>query len=182
MEHVLGVVFGFHLDEPPVVGVAVGLADTARVVVGVEEVQVDAGAVGLQGVECSRPAPFPPSAGSDSARSGFAAGGRFVQARTGVALRRSGRTLILVNPRNGHGGNGWEERFADSVCRPPDTSWEANAPSYRVYFWRRPPAGPLSGLGTMAYLVESFEIDGVDIAVLLAWAETTASPDRTYTP
>jgi hypothetical protein len=38
-----------------------------------------------------------------------------------------------------------------------------------------------SGLGTMAYEVESFEIDGVDIAVLLAWAETTASPDRTYT-
>jgi hypothetical protein len=29
--------------------------------------------------------------------------------------------------------------------------------------------------------VESFEIDGVDIAALLAWAETTAWPDRTYT-
>jgi hypothetical protein len=64
---------------------------------------------------------------------------------------------------------------------PPDTSWEANALSYRLYVWRRPPAGPTSGLGTMADEVESFGIDGVDVAVLLAWAETTASPDRTYT-
>jgi hypothetical protein len=31
----------------------------------------------------------------------------------------------------------------------------------------------------MADEVESFGIDGVDVAVLLAWAETTASPDRT---
>ena len=56
VEHVLGVVFGFHLGEPPVRVVAVGLADAARFVVGVEEVHVDAGAVGLQGVEeCSCP-------------------------------------------------------------------------------------------------------------------------------
>src|SRR5918994_4508381 len=36
-EHVVGVVLGFHFDEPLVVGVAVGLADAARVVL------VDAG-------------------------------------------------------------------------------------------------------------------------------------------
>ena len=56
MEHVVGVVLGFDLGQPPVGFVAVGLADTARIVVGVEEVDVDAGAVGLQGVEeCSGP-------------------------------------------------------------------------------------------------------------------------------
>jgi hypothetical protein len=51
VEHVLGVVFGFHVGEPPVRIVAVGLADAARVIVGVEEVHVDAGTVGLQGVQ-----------------------------------------------------------------------------------------------------------------------------------
>ena len=51
VEHVLGVVLGFHFGEPPVGVIAVGLADAARVVVGVEEVHVDAGTVGLQGVE-----------------------------------------------------------------------------------------------------------------------------------
>jgi DNA-binding HxlR family transcriptional regulator len=51
VEHVLGVVLGFHLGEPPVRVVAVGLADAARVVVGVQEVHVDAGTVELQGVE-----------------------------------------------------------------------------------------------------------------------------------
>ena len=53
VEHVLGVVLGFHFGEPPVRVVAVGLPDAARVIVGVEEVQ-NAGTVGLQGVEeCS---------------------------------------------------------------------------------------------------------------------------------
>jgi hypothetical protein len=51
VEHVLGVAFGFHLDEPPVAVVAVGLPDAGRVVVGVQEVHIDVGAVGLQGVE-----------------------------------------------------------------------------------------------------------------------------------
>jgi hypothetical protein len=33
----------------------------------------------------------------------------------------------------------------------------------------------------MAYVSEEFEVDGADIAAVLAWAEATASPDRTYT-
>jgi hypothetical protein len=33
----------------------------------------------------------------------------------------------------------------------------------------------------MAYVSEEFEVDGVDVAAVLAWAEATASPDRTYT-
>ena len=33
----------------------------------------------------------------------------------------------------------------------------------------------------MAYVSEEFEVDGADVAAVLAWAETTASPDRTYT-
>ena len=52
---------------------------------------------------------------------------------------------------------------------------------YRVHFWRQPPGEPPSGMGTMAYELDSFEVDGVDVAAVLAWAETTASPDRTYT-
>jgi hypothetical protein len=64
---------------------------------------------------------------------------------------------------------------------PRDTTWEVNAPSYRVHFWRRPPGGPPSGMRAMAYKLDSFEVDGVDAAAVLAWAETTASPDRTYT-
>jgi hypothetical protein len=33
----------------------------------------------------------------------------------------------------------------------------------------------------MAYELESFELENVDVAAVLAWAEATASPDRTYT-
>ena len=33
----------------------------------------------------------------------------------------------------------------------------------------------------MAYELESFEVEGVDVAAVLSWAEATASPDRTYT-
>jgi hypothetical protein len=33
----------------------------------------------------------------------------------------------------------------------------------------------------MAYVSEEFEVDGADVAAVLAWAEATASPDRTYT-
>ena len=47
----LGVVFGFHLGESPVRAIAVGLADAARVVIGVEEVHIDAGTVGLESGE-----------------------------------------------------------------------------------------------------------------------------------
>jgi hypothetical protein len=64
---------------------------------------------------------------------------------------------------------------------PRDTTWEANAPSYRVYFWWRPPGAPPSGQGAMAYVSDEFEVDGADVAAVLAWAEATASPDRTYT-
>ena len=64
---------------------------------------------------------------------------------------------------------------------PRDTSWEANAPSYRVHFWRRPPGEPPSGTGVMAYELESFEVEDVDVTGVLAWAEATAARDRTYT-
>jgi len=40
---------------------------------------------------------------------------------------------------------------------------------------------PPSGVGAMAYELDSFEVEGVDVAAVLAWAEATASPDRTYT-
>ena len=33
----------------------------------------------------------------------------------------------------------------------------------------------------MAYELESFEVEGVDVAAVHSWAEATASPDRTYT-
>ena len=31
-------------------------------------------------------------------------------------------------------------------------------------------------MGAMAYELDTFEVDGVDVAAILAWAETTASP------
>jgi hypothetical protein len=34
----------------------------------------------------------------------------------------------------------------------------------------------------MAYVSEEFEVDGADVAAVLAWADATASPDRTYEP
>jgi hypothetical protein len=36
-------------------------------------------------------------------------------------------------------------------------------------------------MGAMAYELESFEVEGVDVAAVLAWAEATAAPNRTYT-
>jgi hypothetical protein len=51
VEHVLRVVLRLHLGEPQLGVVAVGLADAARVVVGVKEIHVDAGTVGLEGGE-----------------------------------------------------------------------------------------------------------------------------------
>jgi hypothetical protein len=64
---------------------------------------------------------------------------------------------------------------------PRDTTWEANTPSYRVYFWLLPPGPPPSGEGQMAWVSDEYEVDGADVAAVLAWAEATASPDRTYT-
>jgi hypothetical protein len=51
VEGVVGVVLGLDLGEPPVRVIAVGLSNAADVVVGVKEVDVDAGAVGLEGVQ-----------------------------------------------------------------------------------------------------------------------------------
>ena len=48
VEDVLGVVRGLHFGQPPIRVVAVRLVDAAGVVVGVEEVHVDAGAMGLK--------------------------------------------------------------------------------------------------------------------------------------
>ena len=45
----------------------------------------------------------------------------------------------------------------------------------------RPPGRPPSGHGAMAYVSEEFEVDDADVAAVLAWAETTVLPDRTYT-
>jgi hypothetical protein len=57
VEHVVGVVLRLDLGEPSVGVVALGLANSAGVIVGVEEVDVDAGAVGLESLEES---PGPP--------------------------------------------------------------------------------------------------------------------------
>jgi hypothetical protein len=57
---------------------------------------------------------------------------------------------------------------------PRDTTWEAGAPSYRVYFWWRPPGAPPSGQGAMAYVSEEFEVDGAAGLVRLAGTDPTA--------
>jgi hypothetical protein len=59
VKHVVGVVLGLDLGESPVGVIAVGLSNAAGVVVGVEEVDVDAlGAVRFEGTE-ERPRPLP---------------------------------------------------------------------------------------------------------------------------
>ena len=58
MEQVLGVVRRLDLSEPIVGVIAVGLAHSAGVVIGIEEVHIDVGAVRLEGSEklpCPRP-------------------------------------------------------------------------------------------------------------------------------
>ncbi|MGH9117001.1 MAG: hypothetical protein ACRD0A_03725 [Acidimicrobiales bacterium] len=57
VEHVRGVILRLDLGEPQVGVVAVGLANSAGVIVGIEEVDVDARAVGLESLEES---PGPP--------------------------------------------------------------------------------------------------------------------------
>lgn len=56
---------------------------------------------------------------------------------------------------------------------PRDTGWEIDSPSYRVYLWRARAGG---------YESEEFELSGVrDVGEAIAWAESAARSERTYT-
>jgi len=65
---------------------------------------------------------------------------------------------------------------------PRDTGWEVESPSYRVYFWTRPPAPPGVPADLVMYRSNEFELSGVeDVGEVLAWADATAAPGSTYT-
>jgi hypothetical protein len=59
---------------------------------------------------------------------------------------------------------------------PRDTAWEVNAPAYRVYFWLQPPGPPPSGEEQMAWISDEYEVEDADVAVVLEWANSKASP------
>jgi hypothetical protein len=63
---------------------------------------------------------------------------------------------------------------------PRDIGWEVDSPSYRVYFWERRPAPAVPSVSS--WHADEFEITDVeDVTEVLAWAQETANPRRTYT-
>ena len=64
---------------------------------------------------------------------------------------------------------------------PRDTAWEVDTPAYRVYFWSLPPGPPPSGEGQMAWVSDEYEVEDADVAVVLEWANSKASPGQTFT-
>jgi hypothetical protein len=74
-----------------------------------------------------------------------------------------------------------EGALANSACR----SSGHNLGSQRAFLSRALLAATTGRTtirrGAMAYELDSFDVEGVDVAAVLAWAEATASPDRTYT-
>jgi hypothetical protein len=65
---------------------------------------------------------------------------------------------------------------------PRDTRWEIDSPSYRVYFWTRPPAPPDVPEDLVIYHSTEFELSGAaDVSEVRAWAEANAPPGSTHT-
>ena len=62
---------------------------------------------------------------------------------------------------------------------PRDTVWEINTPSYRIYFWEPQAAAPVPQQ-PVSYRSNEFEVSGVDVGEVLAWAESTKPPGSTY--
>jgi hypothetical protein len=50
---------------------------------------------------------------------------------------------------------------------PRDIQWEADTPSYRVYFWQQAGHGPESGWAS-----DEWQLDDGDLLEVLAWADS----------
>lgn len=63
---------------------------------------------------------------------------------------------------------------------PRDSCWEADSPSYRVYFW-----SPVLSWNTHSHdrgwRCEEYEITGADVPAILDWARRTVGPGRSFT-
>jgi hypothetical protein len=64
---------------------------------------------------------------------------------------------------------------------PRDTAWEIDFPSYRIYFWEPQAAAPGVPQQIVGFRSNEFEVSGVDVGEVLAWAEATKPPGSTYT-
>jgi hypothetical protein len=65
---------------------------------------------------------------------------------------------------------------------PRDTGWEVDSPTFRVYFWSRPPTPAGMSEDHVMYHSNEFELSGVeDVREVLEWAEENAAPGSTYT-
>jgi hypothetical protein len=64
---------------------------------------------------------------------------------------------------------------------PRDTDWEMTCTSFRVYFWKAQPSPPVAPEHPGGYHSTAVEVSGVDVGVVLKWAEATAPRGSTYT-
>jgi hypothetical protein len=64
---------------------------------------------------------------------------------------------------------------------PRDTEWEICQPVFRVYFWEPNPLPPGIPEESAGYRSTEFEVSGVDVGEVLAWAETNAPSGATFT-
>jgi hypothetical protein len=64
---------------------------------------------------------------------------------------------------------------------PRDTDWEIVQPMFRVYFWEPQPAPPGVPKESAGYRSTEFEVSGVDVSEVLAWAETNTPSGATRT-
>jgi hypothetical protein len=125
---------------------------------------------------------FPTSQVTTSPDLALGAGGRFVQATIGVAAWSGAPS----QHRGGSEGHPWMAMSSGGHLRvrpvdPRDTAWEVNAPAYRVYFLLQPPGPPPSGEEQMAWVSDEYEVEDADVAVVLEWANSKASPGQTFT-
>jgi hypothetical protein len=78
----------------------------------------------------------------------------------------------------------WGESWAVvqvQVVDPRSTTWELDAPVFRVAFFRHDPAYADVPSKFVGYESEEWELTGGDVQEVLAWATEHAGPDRTWT-
>lgn len=67
------------------------------------------------------------------------------------------------------------------VVDPRSTTWELDAPVFRVSFFRPGPTYAGNPAESVGYEAEEWELVGADVQDALAWAKEHAGQDRTWT-
>jgi hypothetical protein len=69
-----------------------------------------------------------------------------------------------------------------STVDPREVSLEDNEPTYRVYFWHRPPSPTGGAAESMAWNSEEWRLTDVrDVVEVLVWSEANVGQDRLHT-